>query len=324
MSENIITYPAKERNSAVFQLGDDSSYQTWRALKLSNFSTLRKDISSDLPDKTSGELAGESIVTVTDLANPQDVEISQILDSCRKTNMAIYQVHEPIAPQKLEKILEKFCLNFGLKTMENHRSAGNSGVVAIEQTTIGGKGGYIPYTDKPLSWHTDGYYNAPENRIRAMVLHCARDASEGGVNELLDPEIAYIRLRDENPQFIASLMHPQAMIIPANEDPRSAYRPDSIGPVFEVDNQTGHLHMRYSARARNIIWRDDPITDQARAFLSHILKNDPLIVRHKLHSGQGVISNNVLHNRTGFVDTGDVGETRLMYRIRYMERVRDV
>jgi len=302
--------------SAVFNLGDESAYQGWKENKLNHFPALRKTCADSLP--------GELIVTVADLANPQSHEISQIIELCRKTNMAVYQSPGPILPKTLEKTLEKFCRNFGLHTMEHHRSAENSGVVAIEKTTIGSKGGYIPYTDKPLSWHTDGYYNAPENRIRAMVLHCARNAGEGGINELFDPEIAYIRLRDENPQFITSLMHPQAMIIPANEDPRSAYRPDSIGPVFEVDDETGHLHMRYSARARNVIWRDDETTTQARAFLTDILKNDPLIIRHKLQSGQGVISNNVLHNRTGFIDTGDIGNTRLMYRIRYMERVRDV
>jgi len=307
--KNMILNPEKEQNSKVFGLGDDAAYQEWRDSKLANFPALRKNSSDALPD--------ELIVTVADMANPQENEISKIRDLCRKTNMAIYQAPESIPPQTLEK----FCLNFGLQTMENHRSAANNGVVAIEQTTIGGKGGYIPYTNKPLSWHTDGYYNAPENRIRAMVLHCDRDASEGGVNELLDPEIAYIRLRDENPQFIASLMHQQAMIIPANEDPRSAYRPDSIGPVFEIDEQSGYLDMRYSARARNIIWRDDAVTMKAREFLTHILKNDPLIVRHKLQSGQGVISNNVLHNRTGFTDGGEAGEARLMYRIRYQERI---
>jgi len=315
--KNMILNTKKEQNSKVFELGNDQAYQNWRALKLANYPALRNNSSDTLPD--------ELIVTVADMANPQEDEISRILDLCHKTNMAIYQTGESIPPQAPEQapeqVLEKFCLNFGLQTMENHRSAGNNGVVAIEQTTIGGKGGYIPYTNKPLSWHTDGYYNAPQNRIRAMVLHCGRDASQGGVNELLDPEIAYIRLRDENPKFIASLMHPQAMIIPANEDPRSAYRPDSIGPVFEVDDQTGHLDMRYSARARNIIWRDDDVTSKAREFLTRILKNDPLIVRHKLQSGQGVISNNVLHNRTGFTDAGDVGETRLMYRIRYQERI---
>lgn len=298
----------KPLKTGVFELGNDPAYQIWRAEKLQGYPALWN----------------ESIVTVADMAAPQCDEISEIVNNCEKANMVIYRVVKPILPDMYEEVLENFCKKLGLYTMESHRSASKKGVVAIEQTTKGGKGGYIPYTNKPLSWHTDGYYNAPQDRIRAMVLHCARDALEGGVNELFDPEIAYIRLRDENPQFIAALMHPQAMIIPANDDPRSDYRPDSIGPVFEVEPQSGHLHMRFSARTRNIIWRDDPVTMQARAHLIHILENDPLVLRHKLQSGEGVISNNVLHNRTGFVDTDKAEATRLLYRIRYKERVRAI
>jgi alpha-ketoglutarate-dependent taurine dioxygenase len=61
---------------------------------------------------------------------------------------------------------------------------------------------FIPYTDKPIRWHTDGYYNIPERTVRGMVLHCVQSAASGGENQLLDHEIAYILLRDENPDFI--------------------------------------------------------------------------------------------------------------------------
>jgi len=298
-SQNESKKPEKRLKRPVYDLRVQPDYLTWRQEKLSNYPA-----SWD-----------ESIVTLADMANPSPAEISKIVNFCQKANMAIYQTRTTILPQALEA----FCTHLDLTTMETHRSAEKSGVVAIEQTSSGTKGGYIPYTNKPLSWHTDGYYNAPTDRIRAMVLHCVRDASQGGVNELLDPEIIYIRLRDQNPDFIKALQHPQAMTVPANNDPRTPFRPDSIGPVFEIDN--GNLHMRYSARARNIIWRDDATTTAARQALTDILVNDPLIVRHKLQSGQGVISNNVLHNRTGFIDASDANNTRLLYRIRDKERV---
>ncbi len=272
----------------------------------------------------------ESIVTLADMMNPSDTELLRIVNFCAKYNMAIYDSAsqgQKLIPQKdIAAALAGFCARLGLTSMEQHRSAQLGGVVAIEKNVGDGpsdrRGGYIPYTDKPLSWHTDGYYNAPVDRIRAMVLHCRQDALEGGVSELLDPEIVYIRLRDENIDYVKAFMHPQAMIIPENTDPRSPYRPDSVGPVFEVDEKTGALHMRYSARARNIIWRDDPTTLKARDFLTEVLKTDPLIARYKLKSGQGVICNNVLHNRTGFIDASDAGATRLLYRIRYKERIR--
>jgi alpha-ketoglutarate-dependent taurine dioxygenase len=146
-----------------------------------------------------------------------------------------------------------------------------------------------------------------------MVLHCLRAADEGGENALMDPEIAYIRLRDENPDFIAALMHHRAMTIPANQG-------DRPGPVFAVDPATGALHMRYTARARHIVWRDDPATRAAVAFLTGILAGDgPL--RFRLSPGQGLIANNVLHNRTGFSDNAEIGRARLLYRARYLDRI---
>ena len=290
------------------------AYGAWRERRLSNY-PIRWD---------------ESIVTLSNLANPSDTELLQIVNFCSKYNMAIYDSasngQEPIPKTDMAAVLASFCARLGLITMEQHRSAQLGGIVSIEQnvgpTSSDRRGGYIPYTDKPLSWHTDGYYNAPVDRIRAMVLHCRQDALEGGVSELLDPEIVYIRMRDENIDYIKAFMHPQAMTIPENTDPRSPYRPDSVGPVFEVDKKTGALTMRYSARTRNIIWRDDPITLKARDFLTDLLKNEPLIVRHKLKSGQGVICNNVLHNRTGFIDASNADSTRLLYRIRYKERIK--
>ena len=48
-----------------------------------------------------------------------------------------------------------------------------------------------------------------------MLLHCTAAAETGGENGLLDHEIAYIRLRDKDPDHIEALMHPEAMTIPA-------------------------------------------------------------------------------------------------------------
>ena len=301
MPEAAIDSTGKPQKTAVFAIDDNENYSLWRAAKLENYPTKRDEL----------------IVKVNDLANPTSDEISQITRLIQKANMAIYDSRVPVK----EEVLEKFCSRFGLKTMEKHRSRDSLGVVSIEPADSDTRGGYIPYTDKPLSWHTDGYYNDPEHRIRAMILHCARNAEEGGVNALIDPEIVYIRMRDENPDYIRAFMHPQCYTIPENTDPRTPYRPVSIGPVFAVDPKTGKLHMRYSARGRNVIWRDDETTRKAHAFLTHILENDPFVIHYKLQSGQGVISNNVLHNRTGFADTAPAGQKRLMYRIRYMERI---
>jgi alpha-ketoglutarate-dependent taurine dioxygenase len=171
-----------------------------------------------------------------------------------------------------------------------------------------------------LSWHTDGYYNDPSQRVRSVVLHCAADAETGGENALLDPDIAYIRLRDEDPRFITAFEHPQCMTIPANEGAQGEIRPEVTGPVFSYENN-GAIHMRYSARKKNIRWRDDALTRAARDFLSALLADAGGPVFHyRLQPGEGLISNNVLHNRSAFED--GQGRGRLLYRARFFERIR--
>jgi len=128
----------------------------------------------------------------------------------------------------------------------------------------------------------------------------------------------YVRLRDENPRFIRALEHPDCMTIPANRDAGGEIRSAVTGPVFSFDHN-GNLHMRYSARKRNISWRDDPLTHRARDCLAEILTAEETPVFHyRLQAGEGLISNNVLHNRTAFKD-GPV-QKRLLYRARFFER----
>jgi hypothetical protein len=176
--------------------------------------------------------------------------------------------------------------------------------------------GYIPYSSRRLLWHTDGYYNAPEERIRAFILHCVRPATEVGENRLLDPEIAYLLLRDADPRHVEALSAPDALTIPANVE-EGAERPARSGPVFSFEGDG--LHMRYTARTRSIEWRDDEPTRAAVRCLEQILASDsPYVFRLRLAAGQGLVCNNVLHDRTSFTD-GTPG--RLVYRARYLDRL---
>ena len=184
---------------------------------------------------------------------------------------------------------------------------------------------YIPYTDRPIAWHTDGYYNTPERQIHAVLLHCVHPAATGGANALLDHEIAYCLVRDRDPEFIRALMHPRCMTIPANPGDTGGdgnqggeLRAEQSGPVFSV-RPDGRLHMRYTNRARNIQWRDDPLTAAAVDCLKTILHTpSPWHLEGRLEPGWGLICNNVLHTRTGFTD-GPV--PRLLYRARYYDRI---
>lgn len=219
------------------------------------------------------------------------------------------------------RALAAFCRTMGLTTFEAHRSAGTDGIVPIEVADMGGRAGFIPYSTRAINWHTDGYYNyhGSDRCIRAMILHCVRNAAQGGENALLDHDIAYIRLRDENPAFIAALMHPQAMTIPAHDDEAGPGHGAVAGPVFLVHPHTGALTMRFTIRKRHVIWRDDPALDAARERLAQILTDDPAILRVQMTPDMGLLCNNVLHDRTAFENDAAAG--RLLYRIRAFERI---
>jgi len=235
---------------------------------------------------------------------------------CRRSNMAIYRCRDKFVNRAA---VSTFASNFGLKRLDHHLCANADGVSELTVATDGVRTGYVPYSNRSLSWHTDGYYNEKPRQINAIVLHCAHNAAKGGENALLDPEIAYIRLRDEDPRFITAFEHPECMTIPANKGAEGVIRPAVCGPVFSYD-VGGHIHMRYSARKRNIQWRNDDVTRAARDFLSEILDDENgLIFRYRLQAGEGLICNNVLHNRTAFSD--EPGQKRLLYRARFFDRI---
>lgn len=288
--------------AAAFDLADATAYAGWRAAKLA-------DATSD---------AAALLVAIDDIENPADDAIAAVRQRCARFNMAIYSISGDLAKDRLLPLARRF----GLSDVEKPLLTGADGVTELSVAGMADsrRGVYIPYSNKPLSWHTDGYYNPPGSWVLGMLLHCVRPAEDGGETQLLDPEIAYIRLRDENPRWIAALMHPETLTIPANEVEPGDVRGAESGPVFDVIN--GHLAIRYTHRLRSAEWRDDPETQAARQFLRDLLEHgDPLMVSHRLSAGQGVICNNVLHRRSGFENPAESGRGRLLYRARFRDRV---
>lgn len=283
-----------------FDLNDSQAYQDWRKQKLTDYPT---------------EI-GELIVAVDNPAALSTAEHEALGKLLAKTNMALYASNLGEEPDK--DIIKKLGEQFGLVRLDNNMCADEDAISSLEASRGQPKTGYIPYTNRPIAWHTDGYYNIPIHQIKGLLLHCVRPAASGGMNELLDHEIAYIQLRDKNPDYIRALMHPLAMTIPANIVEGEELRPDATGPVFSV-MQDGNLHMRYTHRKRNIIWRDDPVTLEALAYLGELMTADnPYYFAGTLQAGQGLICNNVLHTRTGFEENSQ----RLLYRARYYDRIK--
>ena len=284
-----------------FLLENTSAYRQWRARKLRNYPARTEQL-------------------IVDIQNPcrlTQEEKNGLLQSCEKTNLAIYRTKHGDAQDK--GIVTTIARQLGLIHMDANFCADQDRISSIQALHEGPTSSYIPYTNKSLNWHTDGYYNQDSHRIRAFLMHCVRPAESGGENTYLDPEILYILLRDHDPVHIDALMDPEAMTIPAN--PENSERPDleTTGPVFFIDGLTQTLHTRYTARSRNIQWKDSPACARARSVLLDILNDNAYRFHHRLQSGEGVICNNVLHNRTMFTDRPR--SKRLLYRARFYERV---
>jgi len=300
--------PALVSTSSPFAPGNNGAYKHWRQHKLGNY-----------PLDTAALR-----VPVQDLNNLSPREKTQILRLVGQTNMCLYQALDQSQWNSKEAVLN-LSRQLGLQHLDQNLCADEEGLSAITVADKGRGQDYIPYTNKPINWHTDGYYNTEYRRIRGMALHCVCPAAQGGENSLLDPEIVYILLRDENPEHISALMASNAMTIPANKENGVLIRPPQTGPVFSIDALTGKLHMRYTHRTRSIEWRQDSATQAAVSALRGLLDGaTDYHVVHRLQAGEGVICNNVLHTRSGFTDDPAHGCTRLIYRARYHDRITDL
>ena len=294
-----------ERGASPFDLDDDASYLRWRDWKLS----------------VQPSCIDELIVDVADPRSLTEAERAALLARIAHANFAIYRSRQCDEDPNLARALGA---QLGLHRLDANWLADEDGIsrVAVSRNSDD-RGGFIPYTNEPIGWHTDGYYHPPQRRIQAMILHCVRSARRGGVNALLDYERAYIALRDASKDHVRALMQPDALTIPARSDPDRAgrvARDAQAGPVIGVDAAQGHLHLRYTARQRSIEWKADSATRAARLCLEGVLAGTEVpIARVQLLSGMGIVGHNILHDRTGFED--DPLHPRLLYRARYLDRV---
>ena len=289
---------------AHFDLDHAAAYAAWRDRKLA----------------AHPRSLAELVVELRDPRRMSAAERDALLARCAVANMALYASGTGSDPDK--DIPRELGRQLGLLRLDANPLADDDGISPLAVAPAGTRTEFIPYTDRAIQWHTDGYYNALDHQVRGLILHCVQRAERGGENRLLDHEIAYILLRDEDPQHIRALMAPDAMTIPPRMDDGGEARPARSGPVFAVWPD-GHLHMRYTARKVSIVWKDDARMRAAVAALERILADadNPYVFRGLLEPGMGLVCNNVLHDRAPFAD-GDARK-RLLYRARYFDRVAD-
>jgi len=291
-------------NQSPFDLHSSEAYALWRSFKLDTAPRRAEDI----------------LVEIADPFRLSQLELDKLLKLNAVCNMAIYVSNCGQNPDK--QIPLKIGGQLGLEHLDNNWLADEDALTPIAVNSTDNhpsRAGYIPYTNRAIGWHTDGYYNSPQKLVRSVILHCVHSATWGGSNSLLDHEIAYILLRDQHPELVATLCRQDAMCIPARQEGQVTMRAEQSGPVFSGED---FLHMRYTARSVSINWGTAKAA-QAAAALQAIIENQakPWVLQTRLQPGMGLVSNNVLHNRAAFSD--DKNQLpRLLYRARYYQRIR--
>ncbi|MCB1757136.1 MAG: TauD/TfdA family dioxygenase [Gammaproteobacteria bacterium] len=296
--------PASDGRLSVFLDFESSAYENWRRNKLASLA---------LTDGNSSP-----VIEVEDPLTLTAGALERIADSLEALGFAIYRL-APRADSLSVRELLAMCARLGLARIDRNRCAYEDGVTRLQTSQQGERQFYIPYSNKGLNWHTDGYYNEGEHRIRSFVLHCIRNAEQGGESFLYDPELLYLQMRDEDPELVQALLRPDALTIPENAIDACNLRSSQTGPVFWVDEASGGLQMRYTARTRSIAWNPDQTVRRAVTFIRDTLENSGYVQKYKLKAGEGVISNNCLHGRRPFEDSDS--DPRLLFRARFYDRI---
>ncbi len=301
MSRKAVAAPLSGRRSP-FDPDNDIGYRQWREEKLARYPASLSALTVEIRDPRALTAA----------------ERDALVAAIRRANLVVYacgiRAAEPDVPRALGRQL-------GLARLDRNFLADDDGVSRVTVAGDKARGEFIPYTNRPIGWHTDGYYNPPGRRIRAMLLHCVRRAAAGGENTLLDHEIAYLRLRDEDPAHVRALMLPGCVDDPGARGRgrhRAAGRDRSR--VLDRAGERSAAHALHRADEEHRMEARRRGRAAAVAALARVLATpSPHHHRITLQAGMGILCNNVLHERTGFVD--DDAAPRLLYRARYYDRV---
>jgi hypothetical protein len=277
--------------------GQGAGYAQWRDQRLSRWPVDPAALTVPLPGPDAGADA-----------------LAAMRDNCDRFGFSLYACDGGLESAQLHELGRRL----GLRRLVTNPLAEDDGISRLTVSSGKAGRGFIPYTDRRLRWHTDGYYRPHGEPIQAFLLHCVRPAASGGENQLMDPQIAWILLQERDPALVRALAAPDVMTIPARG--RLAGQGTVTVPVFQY-TAGGQLVMRYTRRSHNIQWKADATTRRALEALEELLDADSRWrLRLRLLPGQGMVANNVLHDRSAFQD--DPAAPRVVLRARYLDRVK--
>lgn len=285
--------------------GCSSTYLTWRASRLRQQAT-----HAQAEKEPHTHWLSPSLNTAADQA-----ALATLCIAMQNHGYALYQWSS--SPNNLQQSIKLLHHCLGLQQSDSGVVTGTDKLSLLEDLSGTPQGRFIPYTHRAMNWHTDGYYNDSARAVRCFTLHCIQPASHGGALTIMDNDLLLIALYDEDPQLVALLSHPEAMLLPANSDEQGHDRPDRVAPVFSM-YPDGSLGTRFTARVQHIEWRSPDTKAAARKSLELINDHPHWHRSLRLTTDQGIITRNVLHRREAFEDAQH-STRRQMLRGRFMQ-----
>ncbi len=284
-----------------FLLENEGAYQAWRDRKL----RYRKELNAT----TVYQLDPGPVL-------PQST-IAQIQRQLTAFSFVVFRSADRLGKSEFLALNRQF----GLQELDVNLGADEDKVTSLQVVSESDhRSQYIPYTNRGMNWHTDGYYNPEGRRINAFGLYCVHQSERGGSNFLFDHEMMYLIIRDQAPHLLKALMRDDMMTIPANVQGNRIIRAEESGPIFSLQPGTCVLNMRYTSRPYNIVWKTDRQSVSALNLVREILMDSEAITEVRLEEQQGIVCNNVLHGRRPFWDNTDK-PPRLVYRARYYDPI---
>lgn len=279
-----------------FDLGSDEDYLKWRDEKLAAY------------PKSVGEL----VVELGDMTAISPAERSKVMETVERANMCVFTAGS--AELEMSSLL---ALGRQLGVTRTDKSARHA--QSDELTDSGILNRAVPFSTRHCNWHTDATYYGSDHTIQALFLLCKRPALEGGSNKVMDHEMLYLRLREQDPGALEVLMTRDCFNY--RNPTTGEIDPSRGGKVFWT-NADGHLCHRFSFRKTDMAWSAESDVTAARKALEFLVSDESAhVIEGRLESGMGLISNNVLHTRERLVDSDHAAQKRLLFRARFYDRV---
>ncbi len=245
-----------------------------------------------------------------DLDTQQSMDcLDTICNDVADKGFSVYEWIQPTAnPRQREIQLHR---KLGLLKADSGIISGEDNLSLLEDKSGTPTSRFVPYSNRQMNWHTDGYYNSQEESVRCFTLYCIEQAAEGGALTIMNNALLLIALYDENPDWVSELSHPQAVMFPANTDEEGHHRPNRTAAVFSMF-EDGLLDTRFTTRTRNIEWRT-PETELAAKSASQLINDNPQWhTRIRLKENQGLITANMLHKREAFTDDQSLARRQIL------------